>query len=235
MKRKKQEPKPPKPKEFHATPFSALKGVAVAAPPLPESVKAPPAPPVPPAEAEDADLFLQAMGGVTPLVGQGPAKSPDVVRKKPDRPALAIPKERGPIDRADKEAFAQAIKQLKLDVTFTDKLPDEELKPLGANRLRQLKKGIIRVDRQLDLHGLTREEALIALPRFLRNARHHGEKAVLVITGKGINSPEEPVLQQAIAAWLRDAGKEHVVEFAPAPREMGGSGAFVVFLRAPAP
>jgi DNA-nicking Smr family endonuclease len=53
----------------------------------------------------------------------------------------------------------------------------------------------------------------------------------LVITGKGLNSPGEPVLQQVVAGWLRDAGRELVVEFSPAPREMGGNGAFVVFLR----
>ncbi|MEI6305584.1 MAG: Smr/MutS family protein, partial [Deltaproteobacteria bacterium] len=132
----------------------------------------------------------------------------------------------------EQEAFCQAIGQLRLDVTFTDAVPEEdELKPLGGNRLRQLKKGIIRLDRQLDLHGLTRDEATEALKCFLRNARNQKEKAVLVITGKGLNSTGEPVLLQAVAAWLRDSGKEFVLEFAPAPREMGGSGAFVVFLR----
>jgi DNA-nicking Smr family endonuclease len=94
-----------------------------------------------------------------------------------------------------------------------------------------VKRGIIAVSHQLDLHGLTREEALAALPRFLDTARRKGQKAALVITGKGINSPGEPVLQQAIASWLRDAGRGMVLEFAPAPRELGGGGAYVVFLR----
>jgi len=121
---------------------------------------------------------------------------------------------------------------LKLEVKFTEQLPDEdELKPLSGNRLKQLKRGIITVDHQLDLHGLTRDEALAELPLFLRSARLKGQTAALVITGKGNNSPAEPVLQQAVSAWLRDAGRDLVVEFAPAPREMGGSGAFVVFLR----
>ncbi|HWR73104.1 MAG TPA: DNA mismatch repair protein MutS, partial [Nitrospirota bacterium] len=31
--------------------------------------------------------------------------------------------------------------------------------------------------------------------------------------------------------WLREQGKGMVAEFAPAPRDKGGSGAFVVFLR----
>jgi DNA-nicking Smr family endonuclease len=196
---------------------------------LPEPVQ--PAPPSPVIEEDDADLFLQAMGSVRQLDGSRQKPKSAAPARKPERTPAAPPR-REMVDQAEIEAFSHAIGQLKLDVAFADKFPeDDELKPLGANRLRQLKKGIIRLDRQLDLHGLTREEALEALPRFLRNARAHGEKAALVITGKGNNSPAEPVLQQAVAAWLREAGKELVAEFDSAPREMGGSGAFVVFLK----
>ena len=232
MAKKKQQANPPKQQEFHATPFSALKGVAVSLrpPPLPEPVQ--PAPPPPVLEEDDAGLFLQAMGSVRQLDGARQKTKPAAPVRKPERGRPASPSRLEKADQADLEVFSQAIGQLKLDVAFADKFPeDDELKPLGANRLRQLKKGIIRLDRQLDLHGLTREEALKALPRFLRNACTHGEKAVLVITGKGNNSPAEPVLQQSVAAWLREAGKELVTEFDSAPREMGGSGAFVVFLK----
>jgi len=52
-----------------------------------------------------------------------------------------------------------------------------------------------------------------------------------VITGKGNNSPGEPVLRNAVGVWLREVGKTMVSEFVAAPRDMGGSGAFVVFLR----
>jgi DNA-nicking Smr family endonuclease len=97
--------------------------------------------------------------------------------------------------------------------------------------MRQLKNGSIRLDLELDLHGLTRDEALTSLSRFIAGAYNRGQKAVLVITGKGNNSPAEPVLQGAVASWLREAGKSQVAEFAPAPRTMGGSGAFVVFLK----
>ena len=171
------------------------------------------------------------MGGVRPLDGTKQAVKPMGLPDKAIGKASSIPK-KAEVNPEEQEAFAQAIGQLRLDVTFADAVPDEdELKPLGGNRLRQLKKGIIRLDRQLDLHGLTRDEAIEALKYFLRNARNQKEKAVLVITGKGLNSTGEPVLLQAVAAWLRDTGKEFVLEFAPAPREMGGSGAFVVFLR----
>lgn len=231
MAKKKTHSSEPKPKPFRSDPFSALKGVAVVVPEQkPAAAKAAAAPPPP--VADDSDLFFEAMEGVK-RVGEQPAPVKAAAKAKQSAvPVSPVAVRRAELERAEREAFAQAIGQLKLDVTFSDQIPeDEELKPLGANRLRQLKRGVISVDRQLDLHGLIREEALEALPRFLKSAIAHGEKAVLVITGKGNNSPAEPVLQQAVAGWLRDAGKSMVVEYAPAPREMGGSGAFVVFLR----
>jgi len=231
MAKKKNQQNAPKPATFRTTPFSTLKGVIIASPSKTPEPPRPAAPPKPPAE-DDNELFQQAMNNVKRLDGSiSPAKK---TTKQPQQSAAEhiTAESTSEKDRIDSEIFTQAIGQLKLDVTFRDHAPeDEEIKPLGANRLRQLKRGVISVDRQLDLHGLTREEALEALPRFLQSASVHGEKAVLVITGKGNNSPAEPVLQQAVVAWLRDAGKKLVVEFAPAPREMGGSGAFVIFLR----
>jgi DNA-nicking Smr family endonuclease len=100
-----------------------------------------------------------------------------------------------------------------------------------VNRLRQLRRGGIRIDLQLDLHGLTKDEAIENLDRFVKGAYNRGQKGVLVITGKGNNSPGEPVLKLAVAGWLREGGKAMVSEFVAAPRDMGGTGAFVVFLK----
>jgi DNA-nicking Smr family endonuclease len=231
MSKKKKLHTPPKAAVFRSTPFSTLKGVAVAVQPAATEPAKPIVPP-PPVVADDSDLFLQAMDDVKRLGSRQPAEKKLLQSGKAGEAERPAAERKTEFDRSDREAFNQAIGQLKLDVTFTDQIPeDEEIKPMGANRIRQLKRGVISVERQLDLHGLTREEALAALPHFLQSAIAHGEKAVLVITGKGMNSPGEPVLQQAVAGWLRDAGKKQVAEFAPAPREMGGSGAFVVFLR----
>ena len=138
-----------------------------------------------------------------------------------------------PLEESAGALFLQEITRLKMDTKFADSVQDDgEMKTLSGNRLRQVKRGVVSVEYQLDLHGLRREEALAALPRFLKSALQRGQKAVLVITGKGNHSAEEPVLQQVVASWLREGGRELVIEFAPAPREMGGGGAFVVFLRA---
>lgn len=234
MSRKKsQEQKPAKQKPFTTSPFEALKGLAVAEAMKPEPAKPAP-PPVPPPEETAGALFRQAMAGVRPLDMQNrPAPEKETVSPAPPRrtapqSAPALPRD----EVLGRKTFLQELDKLKLDVRFEDRLPDEEeLRPLAGNRLRQVKRGIIRLDRQLDLHGLTREEALQALPGFLRSARMAGEKAVLVITGQGLHSADGPVLQQAVAGWLRDQGRALVLEYAPAPRELGGGGALVVFVR----
>jgi len=233
MARKKDRHAPPKPPQFASTPFSALKGVAVSG--KLSTAAEPPSKELPPSLPEEnaTDLFLQAMAGTkrlhdaSQLTAAQTSAANTAIASRLKTKAAASPEE-----SAAAELFIQEIGRLKLEVKFTEQLPDEdELKPLSGNRFKQLKRGIITVDHQLDLHGLTRDEALAELPLFLRSARLRGQTAALVITGKGNNSPAEPVLQQAVSAWLRDAGRDLVVEFAPAPREMGGSGAFVVFLR----
>lgn len=228
-KKKQRQQNQPKPKEFQVTPFGALKGVAVSAA---EPVKAPVQKAAEPPD-NGLDLFLQAVADVRPF--QNSCKKPVQAVSPPLQKTAGKTVEELLV--VEESSFLEEIGRLKLDTQFTDSIPDEgELQPLTGNRLRQVKRGVVSVGHQLDLHGLTREEALAALPRFLQSARKKGQQAVLIITGKGNHSAEEPVLQQAVASWLRDAGREMVLEFAPAPREMGGSGAYVVFLRQlPAP
>jgi DNA-nicking Smr family endonuclease len=124
----------------------------------------------------------------------------------------------------------------KIGTTFRDILPEREIEKdtvqrSPTSRMRQLKRGKLRINQELDLHGFLKDEALMRLEQFVAAACRRGQQAVLVITGKGINSPEGPVLQGAVADWLSKKGKGLVAEFSPAPRELGGSGAFVVFLK----
>jgi len=229
---KKNRQNPEKPKEFHATPFSALKGIAV--PENPSLKVEKPAVPVPTdSPVDEQEAFLLAVADVKPLrVKSLQSAERDALHKPATKKATIL----SAADEQASQLFIQEINRLKLDSKFTDSVPDEgEMQSISNNRLRQVKRGIVSVEYQLDLHGLTREEALLALPRFLLTARQKGQKAVLIITGKGNHSVEEPVLNQAVASWLREAGRELIVEYAPAPREMGGSGALVVFLRTAQP
>lgn len=209
--------------EFSVKPFRALKGFQTeikapgGAPPFMEP------PPPPPSDEDDAAIFRRAVANVKRLHPAG-----NQVEKKNKE----IPVKRK-LEEEERSVFLKEIEKLELDVKFRDELPDD-VKPLrktASNRQRDLKKGALRIGLELDLHGLTRDEALTSLERFISGAYHRDQNAVLIITGKGNNSPEEPVLQMAVSAWLRDRGRGMVAEFAPAPKQMGGSGAFVVFLK----
>lgn len=235
MARKKTKDQPPaKEKPFSTNAFEALKRLTIDEAAKPEPAAQTPKTPAPRQEPEADDLFRQAMTGVRPLDGQPRPKQKKTVTT-PSRPRSPVSKSTPALPRDEvigRKTFLQELDKLKLDVRFEDRLPeDNELRPLSGNRLRQVKRGIIRLDRQLDLHGLTREEALEGLSTFLTSARQAGEKAVLVITGQGLHSVDGPVLQQAVAGWLRDQGRGLVLEYAPAPRELGGNGALLVFLR----
>ena len=210
-----------KPKEFASRPFGSLKGVRTEQKAEPRRLAAPlPEPEIAP---DDAELFLRAVADARRLhPGPSPATGGNPAPRKPSR-----------LDEEERTLFLRALENLRLDVTFRDELPeeDEPARPLPVNRLRQLKRGNIRLDFQLDLHGLTRDEGVKCLAEFIGGAYQRGQKAVLVITGKGNRSPGEPVLQGAVTGWLREKGKAMVAEFAPAPRDLGGSGALVVFLK----
>ncbi|UFS72635.1 Smr/MutS family protein [Geomonas sp. RF6] len=225
--KKKEQPRQ-KEKEFAAAPFKALKGVHLAPPPSQEGAAAAPKKPEKPAkpkeELDDLALFFEAVADIKPLQG---AKAP------PPKGGAPAPEKRG-VSEEENRIFLQAVEALRMDVRFSDGALEEDegrQRPVAVNRLRQLRRGGIRIDLQLDLHGLTRDEALENLAPFIVRAHARGQKGVLVITGKGNNSNGEPVLRQAVAGWLREHGKGMVSEFAEAPREMGGSGAFVVFLK----
>jgi DNA-nicking Smr family endonuclease len=213
-----------KQKEFSASPFKALKGAALDL--TAEGQPQAPAPQKPQKSApnlSDELLFLDAVADVRPLraaaVTPAKAKAHGAARREREED--------------EQRAFLQALDQLKLDVRFQDELAEQESpdRPAPVNRLRQIRRGGIRIDLQLDLHGLTREEALENLDRFVKGAYNRGQKGVLVITGKGNNSAGEPVLKSAVAGWLREKGKGMVSEFIQAPNDMGGSGAVVVFLK----
>ena len=97
--------------------------------------------------------------------------------------------------------------------------------------MRQLRRGQLVPEDQLDLHGLHRHEALEKVRFFLEDAAYHGRRTVLIVTGRGQHSAEGPVLREAVARYLREEQGGQVLEWGVAPKNYGGDGALVVFLR----
>ncbi|MDR3200985.1 MAG: Smr/MutS family protein [Spirochaetales bacterium] len=91
------------------------------------------------------------------------------------------------------------------------------------------KKSRKRFPDKIDLHGFTREEAALMLRDFLRNSVRGGLRKVLVIHGRGLNSPGEAVLPVLVRSELEQ--NPHVLDFGAAAPSEGGAGAMQVFLR----
>ena len=96
--------------------------------------------------------------------------------------------------------------------------------------LRKLKRGQFAVEAEIDLHGLGRHVAHVALRQFLNDCVLRGMRCVRVIHGKGLRSgPGGPVLKHVVNHWLRRF--ENVVAFASARPVDGGTGAVYVLLK----
>jgi len=228
---------------FKASPFSSMKGLCVSAASAEENRAEAhsPEPEAAPEQTKDAD-FTAAMGniGVQRLEGQGNFYVDDMAATQADRQTEEeksasnfVAPERGGEELSDDDLFLHHLGQM--DSVFNDSYPDTETPEpqLGvAQRMRQLRKGRLRPEASLDLHGCYREEARSKVRAFLQNRHLAGMKTVLIITGRGQRSEGgEPVLRSEIETYLQTKASAWVVEWGRAPKQYGGDGALVVFLR----
>jgi DNA-nicking Smr family endonuclease len=109
------------------------------------------------------------------------------------------------------------------------------LSPLDRRTRSRLTRGVVAIDRRIDLHGLTQAAAEVRLKRFLAEAQESGARVVLVITGKGApegSREERGVLRRVVPHWLAAADmRSIVVGFEEASRAHGGAGALYVRIR----
>jgi DNA-nicking Smr family endonuclease len=188
--------------------------------------RAPPPPPArPAAAASEDDLWASAVSGVRKLedergvVGPPPPAGPQPFRD-PDLDALeelrALVQGERPFDLADSDEFVEGW-----------------VSGLDVQVVRRLRRGDYAVQGHLDLHGLLKDEAKVAVERFLKDARSAGKRCVLLVHGRGLHSKDQvPVLKDALRHWLATARfGRHVLAFATARPQDGGGGALYVLLR----
>ena len=97
---------------------------------------------------------------------------------------------------------------------------------------RRLHRGDFSIQAHIDLHGLNVEEAKEAFEAFLKKAVNSGKSAVLIIHGRGLSSPAEPVLKNKVREWLSHGyWLKWVIAYASAQSYDGGAGATYVLLR----
>jgi len=132
-------------------------------------------------------------------------------------------------DKCDLDTFLDAIGSME-KVFKEEPSADSPANCAVPRRIKQMERGLLKPEAELDLHGMTVDEATVKVPFFLQNAIFQGFSTVLLITGKGLHSQDGPVLRSAMQSLLSKKS-EQVVEWGVAPRRYGGAGALVAFLR----
>jgi DNA-nicking Smr family endonuclease len=125
------------------------------------------------------------------------------------------------------------VKQPVRSVAKSARAPEAPppLAPLERRTRQKLARGRDRIERRIDLHGMTQAEAHAALRRFLFDAQASDAKYVLVVTGKG-RAQEHGVLRRQVPLWLAlPEFRALVVGFDTANRGHGGEGALYVRVR----
>jgi DNA-nicking Smr family endonuclease len=106
----------------------------------------------------------------------------------------------------------------------------EALEGIEPNRRHRIAREREEIGARIDLHGLTQDRARAALDAFLQRAFDDGWRAVLVITGKGVQG--DGVLKKRVPDWLGAPHLTHIVAgISEAARHHGGAGALYVALK----
>lgn len=101
---------------------------------------------------------------------------------------------------------------------------------IGKRTMRKLARGSFSIQDELDLHGMTVEQASEALTEFLSESTRRGYCCVRVVHGKGLGSGNRgPVLKRKVSFWLRRWSQ--TLAYVSARQVDGGTGALYVLLR----
>lgn len=168
---------------------------------------------------DDKKLFRDAMRSVTPLKTRAlhqptrSDKTPPLIHKKPYEPV---------------------IEHRYLSNHYTDEVGSESILTYAASgipkkQLIKLKRGEIRWQARIDLHGQTISQAQTRLCQFITQQYDLGNRCVLVIHGKGGSTGEAPILKNHTNHWLKQLPE--VLAFHSALPRDGGAGALYVLLK----
>ena len=110
---------------------------------------------------------------------------------------------------------------------------------MDSKAFGKLKRGKLRPEGRIDLHGMTLDRAHPALTKFIISSHAKGRRLVLVITGKGKMRDEggpipvrHGILRHQVPQWLAMPPlASAVLQVSQAHISHGGGGAYYVYLR----
>jgi len=168
-----------------------------------------------------ASMFADAMKDVSRLDGKGRIVAPEPIHTE----TVAVPEQNLMQDFMDGK--------IEFSLSATDEYVEAHVVGLDLAIAAKLQQGQFSPEAHLDLHGLNSSQAFEALVGFIRNAYMCGKRTVLVVSGRGKNSPEGiGVLREKLQEWFtQDPFRRVILAFCTAKVSDGGSGALYVLLR----
>lgn len=172
-------------------------------------------------DEEGSRDFLRAVKGTRPLHHGGR----DVPPEPEQQPAPCIG------SRHPLQDFMDG--KVEFSVASTAEYAEGHVVGLDLSLVGRLQARQFSPEAHIDLHGLNSEQAFHTLVGFFRSSYYKGVRVALVVTGRGLNSPNgTPVLRGRVQEWFtQDPFKRVVLAFCSARQEDGGTGAFYVLLR----
>lgn len=176
-------------------------------------------------QASENELFLKAMANVTPIP-RGNRIEHSFISGPPA----------GPGPDSENEALLKLNNLVKFGEGFVVADTPEYIEGRGYNVhpeiTKRLHRGDFSIQAHIDLHGLGVEDARNAFEMFLTDSITTGKKAVLIVHGRGLSSPDKPVLKTSVIQWLTcGPWRKWVIAFTSARSCDGGAGATYVLLR----
>ena len=170
---------------------------------------------------KDNDEFRRAFADAKPL------KVEDRVPETKPKP-----KPRARFSRADEREVLQESRQDDIDTLehgYGAALRFHRAS-VGKRTMRKLARGGYSVPAEIDLHGMTLDEAKPRLEDFIDDSAMQGHLCVRIVHCKGLGSGNRgPVLKNAVNRWLRRW--ETVLAFVSTRQVDGGTGAVYVLLQ----
>ena len=173
----------------------------------------------------EEEVFKKAMEGVTPVSG---GKYIERVFQ------CELPG--GTRDKEDTEVLEKLRDLVEYGTGFNVADTPEYIEGTGYNVhpsvAKRLHRGEYSIQAFIDLHGLLAEDAKEVFEKFLKWAVTMGKTGVLIVHGRGLSSPSEPVLKKKVVEWLTHGPwRKWVAAYSSARICDGGAGATYVLLR----
>ena len=180
---------------------------------------------------KNKDIFLQSIGNVKPLKKSN--RNFKEINLSPIKTTKTVKAE----NKSNNITPKTKIPKTKIE----DEVNKNNLNKESYLLKRKLRKGDVSIDRKVDFHGLSLEQAKRKFVKIIDECFYSNARCILFITGKGIKKSNystthaklfHGIIRENFQKWVLEKGvASKILSVTPAGFSHGGDGAFFVYLR----